>query len=228
MLLQNFFVPETQNYTLPQILPFVNCRRPLKKIIPFGDEMIEKYLIEHCSPTLASLKTANLFSFPLESQKNAEFELMSLAAMLRPKGVEILVIKRSGTTALIYVYRRDMLQKDLLKPGVAEFLSAYGYRDTDIQSALSRLVARLLCAGDFPHEIGIFLGYPLNDVECFIKYGGRNCKCSGCWQAYENVEEAVKIFNRYKKCRAVYKKQWLGGRSLFQLTVSARLSGSAA
>lgn len=184
--------------------------------------MIEKYLIEHCSPTLASLKTANLFSVQLEKEEDAEYQLMSLEAMLRPKGVEFLIIKRGGKAALIYVFRRDMLQNDLQKPGVAEFLSDYGYTDISAQAALSRLTARLRCLGDFPHEIGIFLGYPLNDVECFIKYGGRNCKCSGYWQAYENVEEAVKIFKRYKKCRAVYKKQWLGGRSLFQLTVSTR------
>ena len=31
--------------------------------------MLEEYLIGNCSPTLASLKTANLFSMPYESEK---------------------------------------------------------------------------------------------------------------------------------------------------------------
>ena len=32
--------------------------------------MLEKYLIEHCSPTLASLKTANLVNIPFDNERN--------------------------------------------------------------------------------------------------------------------------------------------------------------
>ena len=34
--------------------------------------MLEKYLIDHCSPTLASLKTANMFSCPYGSGESGE------------------------------------------------------------------------------------------------------------------------------------------------------------
>ena len=34
--------------------------------------MLERYLIDHCSPTLASLKTANMFSCPYESGESLE------------------------------------------------------------------------------------------------------------------------------------------------------------
>ena len=183
--------------------------------------MIEKYLIEHCSPTLASLKTANLFSVSLKQECNADDQINEWSRLLAPKGIELFVIKRSESAALVYVFRRDMLKSDLEKPGVCEFLCEYGYSGTDTCPALERLSYRLACCADFPHEIGIFLGYPLEDVKGFIKFGGRNCKCSGCWQAYGNVDEARRTFRRFKKCRAVYKKQWLGGRSVLQLTVAA-------
>lgn len=183
--------------------------------------MIEKYLIEHCSPTLASLKTANLFSVPLEREENADVQIGEWSRTLAPKGIELMVIRRSETAALVYVFRRSMLKRELEKPGVAEFLREYGYSCTDTYAALERLSDRLSCRADFPHEIGIFLGYPLSDVKSFIKYGGRNCKCSGCWQAYGNVEDAVKTFRRFEKCRTVYKRQWLGGKSVLQLTVAA-------
>ena len=31
--------------------------------------MLERYLVEHCSPTLASIKTANLFTFTYHSSE---------------------------------------------------------------------------------------------------------------------------------------------------------------
>ncbi len=183
--------------------------------------MIEKYLVEHCAPTLASLKTANLFSFSLEAEKNADLQIRRWNRLLAPKGIELFVLKRSRNAALVYVFRRSMLSLDLQKQGVPEFLRQYGYVSTHPERALARLASRLEFSPEFPHEIGLFLGYPLDDVKGFIKYGGRNCKCSGCWQAYGNEEEAMRVFSRFKKCRCVYKKQWLGGRSVLQLTVSA-------
>ena len=54
---------------------------------------------------------------------------------------------------------------------------------------------------EFPHEIGIFLGYPLEDVDGFITHQGENCKLCGCWKVYGNVEQASRTFANYEKCR---------------------------
>ena len=75
--------------------------------------------------------------------------------------------------------------------------------------------------GAFPHEIGLFLGYPLGDVMGFIENAGRNSKCSGCWKVYCNECEAIKLFARFDKCREVYKRLFKQGKSLLQLTVAA-------
>ena len=40
--------------------------------------MLEKYLIRHCSPTLASLKTANLFNVPFETEEDLENQIHSM------------------------------------------------------------------------------------------------------------------------------------------------------
>ena len=70
-------------------------------------------------------------------------------------------------------------------------------------------------------EIGLFLGYPVEDVLGFIENAGQNCKCCGCWKVYCNECEAVRTFARYKKCRDIYKRLWQEGRSVLQLTVAA-------
>ena len=105
--------------------------------------------------------------------------------------------------------------------GVKEFLNEYGYESTDLDYCIERLKSRLKSGETFPHEIGIFLGYPLGDVKGFIENAGKNSKCSGCWKVYCNECEAIKTFEKYEKCKKIYHKLWLQGRSIAKLTVAA-------
>ena len=47
--------------------------------------MLERYLVEHCSPTLASIKTANLFNMPYASWKELDGQLKSLKQQFAEK-----------------------------------------------------------------------------------------------------------------------------------------------
>lgn len=181
---------------------------------------LDKYLIEHCAPTLASLKTANMFSCAYESENALDRTISAWNILFDDKGVELLVLRKMNNTALIYVCRKKMLCEDLNKSGVGAFLKTYGYLSTDADYALSKLKSRLANRQDFPHEIGVFLNYPLEDVKGFIEQGAQNCLCSGCWKVYCNECEAIKMFNKYKKCREVYAKLYAdGSRNILQLTV---------
>lgn len=182
---------------------------------------LERQLIIHCSPTLASIKSANLFNYSYTSEDELEKQLADLNVQLGEKGIFLQALCRRNNKALIYVYRKNHLQKDLNRPGVGRFLRRYGYEQMEVEYALHRLKERLEKEGAFPHEIGIFLGYPLGDVIGFIQNAGKNCKCLGCWKVYCNECEAVKLFNRYQKCRTVYERLWENGRTVWQLTVAA-------
>lgn len=99
--------------------------------------MLERYLVEYCSPTLASIKTANLFNVPYASWKELDGQLESLKQQFAEKGISLSVVRKREGTALIYVYRRQKLKEDLTKPGVAEFLQTYGYENTDVDRQLN-------------------------------------------------------------------------------------------
>ena len=73
-----------------------------------------------------------------------------------------------------------------------------------------------------PHEIGVFLGYPLEDVLGFIENGGRNCLSCGCWKVYSNECAALEAFARFEKCKAVYQRLFASGCPLTRLTVAAK------
>lgn len=183
--------------------------------------MLEKYLIEHCSPTLASLKTANLVNVLFDNEALLASSLERINNELQGTGVCLLVLKKSENSALVYAVRKSKLASDLQKNGVADFLRRYGYENTDVEACIERLKCRLIYTDEFPHEIGIFLGYPLDDVKGFIENAGQNSKCTGCWKVYCNECEAIKTFAKFNKCKEVYTKLWLKGRSIAKLTVRA-------
>lgn len=183
--------------------------------------MLDRYLVEHCAPTLASIKTANLFTYAYESDEELQEQVTLWNHAMWDKGISVLVLRKSEKNALVYVCRRSRLLEDFAKPGVSHFMKRYGYASLDPEYALKKLQTKLQAREEFPHEIGIFLGYPLGDVIGFIKNAGQNCKCTGCWKVYCNECEAVRTFAKYKKCKDVYTRLWHQGRSIRQLTVAA-------
>ncbi len=180
---------------------------------------LENSLIEHCSPTLAGLKTASLFTTKFFSQSLLEAELKKLNFGLKSKGIKILILKMCENTALIYVYREQMLKLDISNELTQTIFNRYGYFGKTVDEMLTFLSARLNSYYEFPHEIGLFLGYPPEDVEGFICNKGKDCRLCGYWKVYGNKEEAVQKFAKYDKCKAVYKRLWNEGTDIERLTV---------
>lgn len=181
----------------------------------------EKLLILHCSPTLASIKTANLFSFHYEKDEDLDECLNYWNHQMQAKGICLAIMRNRNKKALIYVYRESELKRILENDSIRMFLGKYGYDGLDLGSSIERLQGRLMEQEGFPHEIGIFLGYPLEDVVGFIHNEGKNFLLSGLWKVYGNLEETRKTFGRLKKCTDVYMRMWNNGKSIQQLTVAA-------
>lgn len=193
--------------------------------------MFEQELIEHCSPTLASIKAASLFTYTYKSLKELHVRVVYWNSKMKRKGItfDILSENVGVNKALIYVYRRADLEKILNRDEIRSFLLNHGYLidDNEIvggvncENIILQLKKKFEKLNQFPHEIGIFLGYPIGDVKGFIENHGCNCKCTGYWKVYCNEEEATKTFRKYKKCRDIYMNLWISGRSVMQLTVAA-------
>lgn len=196
--------------------------------------MLERCLIEFCAATLASLKSASLFNIRFDSQEDAEEQVALWNNRLQNKGIRLMILRRTlggqaECRALVYVYRRNQLAKVLRNREVEDFLRSYGYgeiygevrEESFVERAIARLRNRVAESSDFPHEIGIFLDYPLGDVQGFIDNEGRNFKCVGCWKVYCDECASLKKFAQYRKCRDVYRRLWQQGRSVLQLTVAA-------
>lgn len=183
--------------------------------------MFEELLVKHCSPTLAGIKTGNLFNFTCESTYEVFENIDKWNGKLNSKGIYLSVLSQKDGKTLIYVYRKNKLIRDLSQMNVRNFLNDCGYKLINILDAIKYLVYRIDKCEKFPHEIGLFLGYPISDVKGFIENLGRNSKCVGCWKVYSDEFEALKKFDMYKKCTNIYCQKLMGGTPILKLTVAA-------
>lgn len=178
--------------------------------------MSEELIVRHCAPTLANLKTGSLFVCPITDRPSFFSSLRSLNELLVPKGLRALPLRIREYSALIYLYRPSRLKKDLEDPAAIKILQDHGY--SCYGKCLPRLIERVRASEEFPHEIGLFLGYPPEDVQGFLDH--RPCKCSGCWKVYGDENKAKKTFDLYKKCERVYCQQLAQGIDIKRLTVA--------
>ena len=178
--------------------------------------MSEELIVRHCAPTLANLKTGSLFVCPITDRPSLFSSLRSLNELLVPKGLRALPLRIREYSALVYLYRPSRLKKDLEDPAAIKILQDHGY--SCYGKCLPKLIERVRASEEFPHEIGLFLGYPPEDVQGFLDH--RPCKCSGCWKVYGDENKAKKTFDLYKKCERVYCQQLARGIDIKRLTVA--------
>lgn len=181
----------------------------------------EELLIEHCSPTLANLKPASLFNLGKCAPEDLQNTLEIWNQKLNPRGIWLSAFTCKKGISLIYVYRKGALEQSFSTPCIQDFLQKCGYESASFQIAVGHLKHRFSQTGEFPHEIGVFLGYPLGDVKGFIQNCGQNCMCSGFWKVYENHQETSKLFEKFRHCKRVYARLFQKGKSVMQLTVAA-------
>lgn len=181
--------------------------------------MSEELLIRHCAPTLAGMKTGSLFSYRPQQNEDLNAELRRLNRLLGRKGLRVMPLGVQRGRVLIYVYRPDRLRRDLNDSEAGAMLCNLGYSVCSTGKCVAALMQRLRENGSFPHEIGLFLGYPPEDVAGFIAHRDCGCKCVGCWKVYGDAAAAEETFSRYKQCTSSYLRAFHSGRSLSQLAV---------
>lgn len=183
----------------------------------------ETALVQQCAPALAGLKPANLFRW-VEPDAAAMYRTVAKwQAALQPSGVSIRILKECPKTSafLIYVYRQARLEQILAGRAEQAYLRSAGYTGVcGCDACLAQLSLRLCCDGDFPHEIGIFLGYPLEDVVGFVKNKGKNYTCCGYWKCYGDPVSAQDRFARFRKCTEVYLRCFRSGTPITRLAVA--------
>ena len=181
--------------------------------------MSEELLIKQCAPTLAGIKTGSLFPCPCHDRAALLADIRRLNRMLGSKGLCLLPIRYKDAQVLLYLYRPAGLRRDLESGLARDILQQAGYPRESCQRCVARLIRRFR-ESDFPHEVGLFLSYPPEDVQGFIQHGSRDFKCAGLWKVYGDEEKARQLFARFRRCTEDYCARWRSGAPLTQLAVA--------
>ncbi|MEA4955834.1 MAG: DUF3793 family protein [Pseudoflavonifractor sp.] len=112
--------------------------------------------------------------------------------------------------------RQEEFERALECPAARAILQEAGYPvGGTLPHLLRRLMERMEKAKDFPHEIGLFLDYPPEDVEGFLNDpGGMGCQLCGCWKVYHDAEGARRRFRQFRLCRDLLWARMERGNSL--------------
>jgi hypothetical protein len=115
-------------------------------------------------------------------------------------------IQETDIRLYLFLYREELLYPSITMGLRQNFLESYGYsikkeQMSSVLSLLGRRYRNYWITGEFPHEIGLFLGYPLTDVEGFIRNQGRNYLICGMWKVYSRVQVAETAFTSFHQLR---------------------------
>jgi hypothetical protein len=123
------------------------------------------------------------------------------ASLLRQGSLTVREMADRGDSLLLLIYRPQALAALLARPNVVGFLRKAGYTNpADPQTSLTELQSRISAAG-FPHEIGVFLGYPLKDVAGFMGWIQLPFACQGPWKIYGDPRGSLDLAEAFRQCR---------------------------
>ena len=177
-------------------------------------ESLMMQIILHCAPVLKNVKMSSMFTVPAAYLK-------FVRSVFKNTGIKVRCLCQGMGRAVVYVYREQEVQQCLADPQAIVFLHTYGYESTDVDACLNHLSQRVSLsaqgAESYPHEMGIFLGYPLEDVRGFILHEGKDSRYTGYWKVYGDVEQAKQTFQAYDNAKECAVVEFMAGKQMKEI-----------
>lgn len=202
---------------------------------------VEYLLASYCMPTLLKQKPACLFRANIKNLGNGDHLVKVIEDEIKHFNCETITLYSDDIMLVLLVFHKELLSKTIFKEENRKFLQGAGYSEfsNELEKVLellkqryrsfiiknkaniSIMVEEKVCGEKdnkmneaFPHEIGIILGYPVMDVEEFIKNKGKNYLLCGYWKVYHDVNHATTMFERFKEAREKALQWILEGKQL--------------
>jgi len=172
--------------------------------------------IHFLAPTLCGIKPSNLFT--MADVDFSKSEILRWEKEIKNQNLHLVAFKLLSNRWMIFAYNSNWIKQILCNELIAAYLYQKGYSaPQDIYKTLEELILRLKNHSCFPHEVGLFLGYPLEDVISFEKNKGQNYKYCGIWKSYSDSSLAESCCNQYRCCSKLCKQWFEKGLSVSEI-----------
>lgn len=163
-----------------------------------GWENIETQLALQCAPLITGIKISNML---IVQKANAK----KVKDLLKDTWISCFTLYESGEKITLLLYKEEELLDYLAQSEVQNVLQSLGHQKSELNDIIELLKKRyeayMKKEADFPHELGLILGYPVEDVTGFIEHNGKNYLHSGYWKVYQNPLAKRKLFERFEQAK---------------------------
>lgn len=174
-------------------------------------KQIETQLALQCAPLIAGLKTSNLLIIPKENMPKVK-------RILKRTILFYFTLYAGEDKTILLVYDASRLEEYLKSKKVKSLLLQWGYEESCMREGFYLLKKRYRAyvekRADFPHEMGLFLGYPVEDVVGFIENSGKNSLYSGYWKVYGDVTKKIELFQKFDMAKEILIQFLAGGMTI--------------
>ncbi|OOM13850.1 DUF3793 family protein [Clostridium saccharobutylicum] len=190
-------------------------------------EYIENFLVYNTSLVIAGVKPAVTITIKKNNKKiydNWNQFGKDFIDNIKLKSIEL---RESDDSIILMIYDEEILKKEVLSKDNMKFLINLGYSsEAKIEGYINTLKSRYE-KYHCPHELGLFLGIPFEDVKDFMECTTKKCLLCGYWKVYNNSGQAKIIFNQYNKVKEYTMKSMLKGNLSQDLVFNIKKSFSA-
>ncbi|WP_371025148.1 DUF3793 family protein [Paraclostridium ghonii] len=160
-----------------------------------------KWILELLGPVILGSKPSEILNISLNDNRK-EYKIKQINSFFKncSRLKYEMVYKNNGEIKMLFI-NKQALTETLNNKKCINFLRFIGYpNDYTLENYINFLLNRLK-ENEFPHEIGIFLGYPLKDVVGFMGYGNYELQKTKYWKVYGSTEISDRIYNNFLEDR---------------------------
>lgn len=199
-------------------------REVLEIVEKMNKKELKTQLALQCAPLLTGIKLSNLLTAAGDQAEEME-------RLFRDTDITVHTLCRTEHRMTLLLFREKELLAYLNRKEVKETMELFGYQTLRLTDIFEKLCARyqkyMSDHQSFPHELGLLLGYPVEDVLGFVENEGRNYLYSGYWKVYGNVAKARNTFERYNAAREDAIRMISAGMEITEYVMYARVLQSA-
>lgn len=185
-------------------------------------ECIEKFLIYNASLVISGVKPSATVTIKKDNDNLYDKWIKYGIDFFKIIDISYINLRETNNALIILIYNENKLKNYIFEKENKKFLLQLGYCDKEDLDEYLIILKRRYKEFNCPHELGVFLGFPLNDVKDFMGCKEKKCLSCGYWLVYNDLQEAKKVFSKYDKVKEHTVNYILNGDSSHKVAYSIK------
>lgn len=165
-----------------------------------GKEYLLSKIAYGTAPTIKEIKASSLLSFTTKGRNLYQLWEKLKFEVCRELDLNFFELKHSHEKSVILFYKAHMLNHLLDNEKIRLFLKEAGY-DEGLTLVQKLELLKVHYSHGCPHEIGVFLGIPVEDVQGFIRHKGDKSLFCSYWKVYHDPQRAKSLFQGFDNAK---------------------------